>query len=142
KLARCCKDWHQLLELCAIFGTVLADFDGIYDPTDFNDRLLLGLKGTMSEAELHILKGRLNEGKLNKARRGDLFTHVPMGYLKMSTDEIALDPDEQVRAVVQLMFAKFEELGSVAAVLKYFLEARHQAWHAAPRRHECGTTGL
>lgn len=74
----------------------------------------------MSEAELHILKGRLNEGKLNKARRGDLFTHVPMGYMKLSPEKIGLDPDEQVRAVVQLMFAKFEELGSVAAVLKYF----------------------
>ena len=68
--ARSCKDWHQLLEVCALFGTLLSDADGLYDPTDYNDRLLLGLKGTMSEAELHILKSRMLEGKRNKARRG------------------------------------------------------------------------
>ena len=73
RLARSCKDWHQLLELCALFRTLLADADGLYDPTDYNDRLLLGLKGTMSEAELHILKERMYQGKLNKARRGELY---------------------------------------------------------------------
>src|SRR5207253_10079510 len=93
---------------------------GLYDPTDYNDRLLLGLKGTMSEAELHILKGRMNEGKLNKARRGELFNHLPTGYLKLSSGKVVLDPDEQVRATVGLLFAKFEELGSVSGVLKYF----------------------
>src|SRR4051812_29458061 len=72
RLARSCKDWHQLLELCARFRTLLADADGLYDPTDYNDRLLLGLKGTMSEAELHILKERMYQAKLNKARRGEL----------------------------------------------------------------------
>src|SRR6202043_4198821 len=73
RLARSNKDWHQLLELCAIFRTLLADADGLYDPTDYNDRLLLGLRGMMSEAELHILKERMYQGKLNKARRGELF---------------------------------------------------------------------
>jgi len=79
RLARSCKDWHQLLELCALFRTLLADQDGLYDPTDFNDRLLLGLQGTFSEAELHTLRGRLNAGRLNKARRGELFSHSPIG---------------------------------------------------------------
>ena len=76
RLARSCKDWHQLLELCARFRTLLADADGLYDPTDYNDRLLLGLKGMMSEAELHVLKERMYQGKLNKARRGELFEHA------------------------------------------------------------------
>ena len=71
RLARSCADWHRLLELCALFQVLLGDADGVYDPADFNDRLLLGLKGTMSEAELHILRARLHQGKLNKARRGD-----------------------------------------------------------------------
>src|SRR5438477_10774705 len=77
RLARSNKDWHQLLELCGIFRTLLADQDGIYDPTDYNDRLLLGLKGTMSEAELHILRSRMYQGLLNKARRGEVFNHAP-----------------------------------------------------------------
>src|SRR5437588_5177383 len=81
RLARSNQDWHQLLEVCALFRTLLADQDGLYDPTDYNDRLLLGLKGTMSEAELHILRGRLEAGKRNKARRGELFNRLPIGYL-------------------------------------------------------------
>ena len=79
RLARSCRDWHQLLELCSVFGTLLGDADGVYDPRDHNDRLLLGLKGTMSEAELHVLQGRLRAGQLNKARRGEYFTHAPIG---------------------------------------------------------------
>src|SRR6185312_2382031 len=82
RLARSCKDWHQLIELCAIFRVLLADQDGLYDPTDHNDRLLLGLKGTMSEAELHILRGRMYQGLLNKARRGEVYNHAPVGYVK------------------------------------------------------------
>src|ERR1700730_12748470 len=87
RLARSNKDWHQLLELCAIFRTLLADQDGLYDPTDFNDRLLLGLKGTMSEAELHILRSRMYQGLLNKARRGEVFNHPPSGYIKLPSGE-------------------------------------------------------
>lgn len=121
RLARSCKDWHQLLELCALFQVLLADADGIYDPADFNDRLLLGLKGTMSEAELHVLRSRLHQGKLNKARRGELFTCVPIGYVRSPDCGIALDPDEQVRSVVSLVFVKFVELGSATKTHAYLV---------------------
>ena len=124
RLARSCKDWHQLLELCAIFRTLLADQDGLYDPTDYNDRLLLGLKGTMSEAELHILKGRLNAGLLNKARRGELLKLAPIGYLKMPTKDFVIDPDEQVQAVVRMAFDLFDRKGSVRGVLRYLVDHR------------------
>src|SRR4051794_40602205 len=121
RLARSCADWHQLLELCALFQVLLADADGVYDPADFNDRLLLGLKGTMSEAELHILRSRLHQGKLNKARRGELFTCVPIGYVRSADGGIALDPDEQVRSVVSLAFAKYAELGSLTKTHAYLV---------------------
>jgi DNA invertase Pin-like site-specific DNA recombinase len=91
RLARSNKDWHQLLELCALFGTLIADLDGIYDAAQYNDRLLLGLKGAMSEAELHILKQRLNRGRLSKARRGELLSAVPTGYVKRASGEVTLD---------------------------------------------------
>jgi DNA invertase Pin-like site-specific DNA recombinase len=120
RLSRFNKDWHQLLELCALFAVLIADADGVYDPTDYNDRLLLGLRGMMSEAELHVLRTRLYHGKLNKARRGELFTCVPTGYIRSAEGGIALDPDEQVRNVLHLVFAKFEELGSVPKVNAYF----------------------
>lgn len=119
RLARSCKDWYQLLELCALFGTVLADPDGVYDPGNYNDRLLLGLKGTMSEAELHIMNGRLAAGRMNKARRGELFNHAPMGYVRSPSGEMVLDPDEQVQSVVRLIFDKFQELDSLNALLQY-----------------------
>ncbi len=121
RLARSCKDWHQLLELCAIFRTLLADQDGLYDPTDYNDRLLLGLTGIMSEAELHVLQRRMHEGKLNKARRGELFTVPPIGYVKLPTGEFALDPDEQVQAVVRLLFDEFDRQGSIHGLLCYLV---------------------
>ena len=121
RLARSCKDWHQLLEICGVFQVLLADADGIYDPADFNDRLLLGLKGTMSEAELHILRARLHQGKLNKARRGELFTCVPIGYIRPPGGGIALDPDEQVRSVVSLVFTKYAEFGSLRKTHAYFV---------------------
>lgn len=122
RLARSNKDWHQLLELCAIFRTLLADQDGLYDPTDYNDRLLLGLKGTMSEAELHILRSRMYQGLLNKARRGEVFSHPPSGYVKLPTGEFAMDPDEQVQTVIRLIFEQFERLGTVHGLLRYFVE--------------------
>jgi DNA invertase Pin-like site-specific DNA recombinase len=122
RLARSCRDWHQLLELCAIFRTLLADQDGLYDPTDYNDRLLLGLTGIMSEAELHVLQRRMHEGMRTKARRGELFTLPPVGYIKLPTGEFALDPDEQVQGVVRLVFEQFERLGTVRKVLHHFLE--------------------
>jgi DNA invertase Pin-like site-specific DNA recombinase len=119
RLARSCKDWYQLLELCALFGTVLADPDGVYDPGNYNDRLLLGLKGTMSEAELHIMNGRLAAGRMNKARRGELFNHAPLGYVRSLSGEMVLDPDEQVQSVVRLIFDKFQELESLNGLLQY-----------------------
>ncbi len=126
RLARSCKDWHQLLEICALFDTLIGDADGIYDPAQYNDRLLLGLKGTMSEAELHILKQRMDQGRLNKARRGELSFPVPTGYLRRPSGEVALDPDEQVQGVVRLILRKFEELGTVNGVLRYLVKNRVQ----------------
>lgn len=124
RLARSSKDWHQLLEICALFGTLIADLDGIYDPSHYNDRLLLGLKGTLSEAELHVLKQRMLQGRLNKARRGELEFSLPIGYVRRPSGEICFDPDEQAQQVVRLIFRKFEELGTVHAVLRYL--ATHQ----------------
>jgi DNA invertase Pin-like site-specific DNA recombinase len=121
RLARDDDAWHRLLQLCAIFRTLLGDQDGLYDPTDHNDRLLLGIKGIMSAAELHVLRGRMHEGKRNKARRGELFTLPPIGYLKLPTGEFALDPDEQVQGVVRLVFDQFERLGTIRKVLRYLL---------------------
>lgn len=119
RLARSCKDWHQLLEVCALFGTLIADLDGIYDPSDYNDRLLLGLKGTMSEAELHVLKQRLYQGKLNKAKRGEIIHTLPIGYIRRANGEVCLDPDEQVQATVRLIFQKFSEYRTINGVLQY-----------------------
>jgi DNA invertase Pin-like site-specific DNA recombinase len=121
RIARSNKDWHQLLELCAIFRTLIADQDGLYDPTDYNDRLLLGLRGMMSEAELHVLRGRLHEALLNKARRGDLYILPPVGYVKLPTGGFALDPDEQARSVIRLIFEEFDVRGSIRGVLRYLL---------------------
>jgi DNA invertase Pin-like site-specific DNA recombinase len=121
RLARSCKDWHQLLELCAIFQVLLADQDGLYDPGEYNDRLLLGLKGTMSEAELHILRGRMLAGQRNKARRGELFNHAPIGFVRLPGAGMELDPDEQARDVVRLVFDKFDELGTVSSLLRYLV---------------------
>jgi len=122
RLARSNKDWHQLLELCAIFRTLLADQDGLYDPTDYNDRLLLGLKGTMSEAELHILRSRMYQGLLNKARRGEVYNHPPAGYVKLPTGVFALDADEQVQGVIRMIFDLFDRLGTIHGVLRYLVD--------------------
>jgi DNA invertase Pin-like site-specific DNA recombinase len=119
RLARSCKDWYGLLELCALFGTLICDLDGLYDPSCYNDRLLLGLKGTMSEAELHILRQRMRQGALQKARRGALVSKVPIGYVRSATGEVELDPDEQVRSFVRLVFDQFERLGSASGLLRW-----------------------
>jgi DNA invertase Pin-like site-specific DNA recombinase len=126
RLARSCKDWHALLELCAIYRTLLADADGLYDPSDYNDRLLLGLKGTMSEAELHILKSRLQQGMWNKAERGEVINHAPIGYVRSPSarngaGDFVMDPDEQVQSVVRLVFAQFAKRGSVNGLLKWLV---------------------
>jgi DNA invertase Pin-like site-specific DNA recombinase len=121
RLARSCKDWHALLELCAIYQTLLGDADGLYDPSQYNDRLLLGLKGTMSEAELHILKSRLQQGMWNKAERGELLNHAPIGYIRTITGSFVIDPDEQVQTVVRLIFQQFARSGSVNGLLRWLV---------------------
>jgi DNA invertase Pin-like site-specific DNA recombinase len=121
RLARSGRDWYQLLELCVLSRTLLADPDGVYDPAEHNDRLLLGLKGTISEAELYLIKQRMWGGRLAKARRGELGVEPPVGYLRRPSGEVALDPDAQVQAVVRLVFAKFEELGTLHAVLAWLV---------------------
>lgn len=124
RIARNNKDWHNLLEMCAIFGVLLADEDGVYDPRDTNDRLLLGLKGTISEFELVTMRNRLGRGRLHKARRGELFYRAPTGYIKVSPDRIELDPDEQVRDVVRLIFDKYDEIGTARGVFYYLVRNR------------------
>lgn len=119
RFARSCRDWHHLLEVCGMFGTLLADQDGVYDPADPNDRLLLGLKGQISELELHTIRTRLDRGRVNKARRGELFLHAPIGYVKTPAGGPAFDPDEQVRAVVRLVFDTFADVGTTHAVVRY-----------------------
>jgi DNA invertase Pin-like site-specific DNA recombinase len=119
RLSRSSKDWHHLLELCALFGTLLGDQDGIYDPLDSNDRLLLGLKGTMSEFELFTMRNRLQRGLQHKAERGELFIAVPVGYLRLPSGDVIQEPDEQAQSVVRLIFAKFEEIGTAFGVLRY-----------------------
>jgi Recombinase/Recombinase zinc beta ribbon domain len=114
------------LELCALFHTLIADLDGMYDPALYNDRLLLGLKGTMSEAELHILKQRMYQGRLSKAQRGELQFALPVGYVWDSTGEIQFDPDEQVQQVVRLIFRTFEELGTLGGLVRYLAHHRIQ----------------
>jgi len=126
RFARSCKDWHTLLEMCAIYRTLLADSDGLYNPGDHNDRLLLGLKGTMSEAELHILKSRLQQGMWNKAERGELINHAPIGYVRSlsareGAGDLVLDPDAQVQSVVRLIFEQFTRRGSINGLLKWLV---------------------
>jgi DNA invertase Pin-like site-specific DNA recombinase len=122
RLARSNLDWHRLLELCALTHTLVIDADGCYDPGDFNDGLLLGLKGTMAQAELHLLRGRLQGGKLNKAQKGELRFPLPVGLCYDDDGRIVLDPDDEVRGAVQLVFRLFQETGSAYAVVKRFAE--------------------
>ena len=122
RLARSNGDWYQLLDLCAVYQTLIGDVDGLYDPRTYNDRLLLGLKGTMSEAELHILKHRLDAGKWAKACRGELWMAVPMGYVHRPSGEVVKDPDEQAQGVIELVFALFERYRTVNGVLRYLVE--------------------
>ena len=124
RLARTGRDWHQLLELCSLSGVLLADPDGVYDPGFYNDRLLLGLKGTMSEAELYLIRQRMLSGRLAKAERGELAIPLPIGYVRRPSGEVALDPDEQARQVVRLIFGTFSRLGTLNGVLRYL--ADHQ----------------
>jgi DNA invertase Pin-like site-specific DNA recombinase len=144
RLARSCKDWHALLEVCSIYRTLLADADGLYDPSQYNDRLLLGLKGTMSEAELHILKSRLQQGMWNKAERGEVLNHPPIGYVRSErarngAGDYVIDPDEQAQAVMRMIFEQFTRRGTANSLLQWL--ARHDVKlpvrpHFGPNRGE------
>ena len=120
RLARSSTEWHRLLEICALTGTLILDEDGLYDPGHFNDRLLLGLKGTMSEAELHVLRARLQGGLLNKARRGELKISLPVGLVYDAIGQVVRDPDRRVQSAVELFFETFRRLESATAVMKHF----------------------
>ncbi len=125
RLARNSSDWHRLIELCGLTGTLILDEDGIYDSGRWNDRLLLGLKGTMSEAELHNLRSRLRGGILNKARRGELILPLPAGFLYDAGGKVILDPDQQVQQSVRQLFAAFRRTGSVMGAVREF---RNKEW--------------
>jgi DNA invertase Pin-like site-specific DNA recombinase len=139
RLARCNSDWYHLLDICALSHTLIADGDGVYDPREYNDRLLLGLKGTMSEAELHILRQRLEAGLWAKARRGELRIPVPMGYLSGPSGVIMKDPDEQVRGTIELVFATFERERTVNAVARTLLRHGIQLPVRERSGPDCGT---
>ncbi len=120
RLARNNADWHRLLELCALSNTLICDEDGLYDPATINDRLLLGLKGTMSEAELHYIRARLQGGLLAKAARGELAVRLPVGFVYDPCERVVLDPDAGVRQAIKHLFDTFERTGSASAVVKAF----------------------
>jgi DNA invertase Pin-like site-specific DNA recombinase len=120
RLARNSSDWHRLLEICALSDTLILDEDGVYDPAHFNDRLLLGLKGTMSEAELHVLRARLRGGILSKARRGELESPLPVGFRYDANNRVVLDPDKQVQETIRTLFQTFRRTGSATATVKAF----------------------
>jgi DNA invertase Pin-like site-specific DNA recombinase len=122
RLARSSSDWHRLLEICALADTLILDEDGLYDPGHFNDRLLLGMKGTMSEAELHVLRARLIGGQLAKARRGELETPLPIGLVYDAAGKVVLDPDQSIRDAVGQFFETFRRTGSATATVRAFRE--------------------
>lgn len=126
RLSRSCSDWHRLVELCALTDTLIIDEDGCYNPTDFNDQLLLGLKGTMSQAELHLIRARLLGGKINKAKKGELKFILPVGFCHDEEGNVKFDDDEQVRSVIQLLFKIFKEKGSVYGVARHFSQHKIQ----------------
>ena len=135
RLARNSSDWHRLLEICALSDTLILDEDGLYNPGDFNDRLLLGMKGTMSEAELHVLRARLQGGILSKARRGELRSRLPVGLCYDARGQVVLIPDKQVQEVLRVFFKTYKRTGSALAVVKWFRE--HDP--AISPRHHVGT---
>ena len=113
RLARNGRDWHTLLEFCGLVGTLIVDEDSVYDPRHPNDRLLLGMKGTMSEMELSVLRQRSLEALKQKARRGELFMTVAVGYVRVRGDRIEKEPDRRIAEALTLVFAKFTEMQSV-----------------------------
>ena len=119
RLARNNSDWHKLLEICGLSQTLILDEDGLYDPCDFNDRLLLGLKGTFSEAELHVLKSRMRGGLINKAQRGELCLRLPIGFVYDSENKVMFDPDKQVQQSILLFFQTYRRIGTLHGTVSY-----------------------
>jgi DNA invertase Pin-like site-specific DNA recombinase len=122
RLARNSADWYRLLEICGLTDTLISDEDGLYDPNQFNDRLLLGLKGTMSEAELHVLRARMRGGVLSKAKRGELKQRLPVGFVYDQSDRAVLDPDQEVQQAVRSLFQTFRRTGSAFMTVRTFNE--------------------
>ena len=136
RFARNSRDWQQLVEVCRVVDTLLIDQEGVYSPRQGNDRLLLGLKGTLNEYELDVLRQRSNEARIQKAKRGELVSHCPIGFIKGEDSVLEKDPDQRMQSVIGLVFSKFMELGSVRQTLLWFLE--HDI--AVPRRELHGDT--
>ncbi|MBC8426800.1 recombinase family protein, partial [bacterium] len=120
RLARNCSDWHRLVELCAVTGTLILDQDGLYDPTTFNHQLVLGIKGFMSAVGVSILRARMRGGLLAKAARGELRIGLPVGFVYDEQDKVRLHPDVQVRQSIELLFETFRRAGTACATVKYF----------------------
>ena len=138
RLSRSCSDWHRLLEICALTATLLVDDDGCYDPADFNDQLLLGLKGTMSQAELHFIRARLQGGKRNKAQRGELRFPLPVGYVYGDeAGSVLFDPDPGGCKAVELIFQLFRQTGSAYGVVRHFRSTNQQAPAVARQQRSC-----
>ena len=130
RLARNSIDWHRLLEICALSDTLILDEDVVYNPIHFNDRLLLGLKGTMSEAQLHMLRLRLRGGALNKAKRGELKIPLPIGFVYSIEGDVVMHPDKQVQDSIYMLFKLFQESGSARSAVKLF----HNRGFSFPRQ--------
>ena len=131
RLARNCADWYRLLEICGSTGTLIMDEDGVYDPVTFNDRLVLGMKGTMSEAESYLIRARMRGGILNKARRGALAIPIPAGFVYDAEERVQLDPDQQVRESIRMLFATFSRTGSAIGTVRTFAQ---NGWKFPVRR--------
>ena len=134
RLARNNADWHQLLEICAMTGTLICDEDGLYDPRNFNDRLILGMKGQLSEYELHFLRARLLGGQISRARRGELIVPLPVGLVYDGAGHVILDPDTAIQGALRHLFTTFEATGSASACVKAF----RAAGLTFPWRHKKG----
>lgn len=134
RLARNCSDWYQLLDLASVYGTLIGDAEAIYDPRDYNDRLLLGLKGAFSEAQWYSMRRQMYQAQLNKAQRGELIFHLPVGYDRLPDGEVVFNPNQEVQSAIRLVFDQFDRLGSAWAVLRY--SRRHQL--ELPRRIQSG----